>query len=78
MNKKIYTGMKDISRRKIYVGDILESNNEFFVLVCQNPKNKSFYGSLICELGDSCRNIPYDLNNGNGYLVVVSGLNSTL
>ena len=64
------TGLVDKYGQEIYVGDILESEYGYKVLVCHN-KELGFYGSLICELDNSCRNIPYSLNDGTGYSIIV-------
>ena len=53
-------------RCKYVVGDILKSEDEYYVRVCKN-KDGDLYGSLVCEIGHSCRDIPYALNNGIGY-----------
>lgn len=55
----------DDNGEKISVGDILLSEVGYKVLVCKDKNG--YYGSLICEIGNSCRNIPYALNGGKGY-----------
>jgi hypothetical protein len=67
--RKTTTGFTDANGEEIWVGDILECIYGYRVLVCQYPDNKEFYGSLICPIGDSCRNIPYSLNQGNGHVL---------
>jgi hypothetical protein len=66
---KITTGFTDANGEEIWVGDILECIYGYRVLVCQHPDSKEFYGSLICPIGDSCRDIPYSLNQGNGHVL---------
>jgi len=50
----------------INAGDVLKNEYDYFVVVCKN-KYGDLYGSLLCSISDSCRNIPYALNNGKGY-----------
>ena len=57
--------LKDDNGEKISLGDILISEYGYKVLVCK--EGNDFYGSLICEIENSCRNIPYDLNGGKGF-----------
>lgn len=66
-DKELNTGLVDVNGDSIWVGDILESKYGYRVLVCKN--SKGFYGSLICPIEDSCRNIPYALNNGEDYVL---------
>lgn len=51
---------------KISVGDVLRNEDGYFVVVCQY-KSGGLYGSLLCSVDYSCRNIPYSLNNGKGH-----------
>lgn len=51
---------------KIGVGDVLRNEHDYFVVACKD-KSGHWYGSLLCAITDSCRNIPYALNNGSGY-----------
>ena len=67
MDKPENTEFLDNLGNSIYVGDILFSDDEYLVMVCKCPNENNFYGSLICEIEDSCRNIPYALNRGKGY-----------
>ena len=46
------------------VGDILRSQWNYFVLVCKDKDGK-LYGSLICDINDSCRNIPYAIDRNH-------------
>ena len=70
MQNQMFTGLFDDSGSAIYVGDILSSGDGFSVTVCQREDDNSFYGSLNCEIGHSCRDIPYALNGGQGYVKV--------
>ena len=70
MQEVIFTGFFDEEGSAIFVGDILLSEYEYTVTVCFDEEDNSFYGSLNCEIGHSCRDIPYALNNGKGYLKV--------
>lgn len=65
----LYTKFSDDFGNPICVGDILNSSDGYSVMVCMD-KDGDFYGSLICEIGDSCRNIPYALNKGHGYIII--------
>lgn len=58
--------MKDDKGEEIGIDDILMSEYGYKVLVCKDKNG--YYGSLICEIGNSCRNIPYALNGGKGYV----------
>jgi hypothetical protein len=58
--------MHDKDGYKIQVGDILRSDYNYLVVVCKDDHNH-LYGALVCDLNNSCRNIPYDLNNGIDY-----------
>lgn len=71
--KRKFTGYLDDNKNRIYVGDILECRDGYQVEVVMNS-NKEFVGKLICKPGHSCENIPYSLNNGNGYVVIESGI----
>ena len=63
------TGFFDENEFPIYVGDILYCTDGYDVLVCEDDDNH-FYGSLICEIGHSCRDIPYSLNKGQGHVII--------
>jgi hypothetical protein len=62
------TGMNDENGHPIWVGDILQSEYGYQVLVCQG--DSGYYGSLVCPIEDSCRDIPYSLNGGYGHTIV--------
>lgn len=47
--------------------DILHSIDGYDVVV-RKDKDGDFYGVLICKKGHACRDIPYALNNGVGYI----------
>jgi hypothetical protein len=51
---------------KILLGDVLMSEDGYFVVVCQDDDGP-FYGSLLCSINHSCRNVGYHLNNGKGH-----------
>lgn len=70
MQTPVFTGFIDEEGNAIYVGDILSSEYGYTITVCCDKEDNIFYGSLNCEIGHSCRNIPYALNNGHGYIKV--------
>lgn len=70
MQTPVFTGCIDEEGNAVYVGDILSSEYGYAVTVCYDEEDNSFYGSLNCEIGHSCRNIQYDLNSGHGYTKV--------
>ena len=68
-DRNLNTGLVDANGDQIWVGDILESRFGYRVLVCKYSDRDGFYGSLICPIGDSCRDIPYSLDDGIDYIV---------
>lgn len=64
------TPYRDDNARLIMTGDILACKDGYKVLVCKDKTTGDFYGSLICPLDDSCRSIPYHLNNGIGHIII--------
>ena len=52
-------------------GDILQSANGYRILLCKD-KNKTIYGSLICPIGHSSRNIPYFYDNEEDYILIAT------
>lgn len=59
----------DDNNEKIYVGDTLLSEYGYKVLVVKNGNN-SYSGKLVCDENHPCKNIPYSLNKGKGYIKV--------
>lgn len=57
--------MKDKYDRTIQLGDILDSENGYSVIVVEG--DAGWVGKLICKSDHSCENIPYALNDGRGY-----------
>lgn len=70
MQEIVFTGFFDEHGSAIFVGDILLSEYGYTVTVCLDEDDNSFYGSLNCEINHSCRDIPYALNAGKGYIKV--------
>lgn len=64
---KIDTGLKDSEGNTIYTGDILDCEDGFMVYVYQDKNDGAFLGALICEVGHSCREVPYSLGDGQDY-----------
>lgn len=58
-----------VKKQNIFVGDIIKSQFEVITLVCKDC-NGDLYGSLICDINHSCRNIPYAINNGEEYKLI--------
>jgi hypothetical protein len=55
----------------IYIGDTLKSEWGYSVIVVKDTDG-SFSGKLICEDNHSCKNIPYSLNRGKGYIKILN------
>ena len=64
---KEFTKYLDDNKNKIFVGDKLISEWNYEVIVCKSYDG-SFYGQLVCNDKHSCKNIPYALNKGEGYI----------
>ena len=62
------TGLFDDSKNPIFVGDTLKSEHGYEVVVSELEGN--FFGRLVCEDTHACKDIPYSLNGGKGYLKV--------
>ena len=64
------TGFFDDRGVEIMLGDILQNEYNYKVIV--KGKKGDFYGKLICENEkySPCKNIPYALNNGRGFRVI--------
>lgn len=59
-------------KEDIKEGQILESKWNYEVVVRKN--NEGFYGELICDENHPCKNIPYALNDGEGYEINLNNL----
>ena len=55
-----------IKKPNILIGDIIKSEFDVITLVCKD-EGEEIYGSLICQIGHSCRDIPYTINEGEEY-----------
>jgi hypothetical protein len=69
------TGMNDDNLTPIFVGDRLHSKDGYDVIVVTD--GTGFWGKLVCAPSHSCANIPYALNNGVGYSVVMDTADAT-
>jgi len=65
-----WTGLRDRNGQFIHVGDIVNSIFGYNLLVCKDREDGHFYGSLICEIGHSCRNIGYNISNSKEELLI--------
>lgn len=59
--------MKDDNGIEINIGDRLVCKDGYEVIVYAD-ENLELVGKLVCEPTHSCADIPYCLNNGNGYV----------
>lgn len=65
-----FTGYYDDNHEPIFVGDTLKSEWNYKVIVVKDEDGYS--GKLLCDDRHSCKNIPYALNNGKGYIKINS------
>ena len=66
------TNHKDRNGRMIYTGDIVYCKYGYYLLVCEYRNNPGqFYGSLICEVEDSCREAHYSIDNSERAFISV-------
>lgn len=63
--------MKDDNGQEIKLGDVLSSEDGYFVIVRRDSHSGKLYGQLVCKPGHSCERIPYALNGGEGYVKLV-------
>ena len=68
MKKDNFTGYFSDNLKPICVGDKLKSEWGYEVIVVKN--GSEYYGKLVCNSKHSCKDIPYALNSGNGYIHV--------
>lgn len=66
----MFTGFYDDNKKGIFLGDILLSKYGYKVIV-KSDKN-GFYGQLVCKDSHSCKDIPYALNSGKGFLKLIN------
>lgn len=64
--------MNDKHGNKIELGDILDSEDGYAVVVCEY-EGGGWFGKLVCEPSHSCANVPYALNEGRGYTKRAAG-----
>jgi hypothetical protein len=74
IKEKIFTGLYDMNGLPIHLGETLISRWGYSVTVYQDKENGDYYGKLVCRKYErnSCRNIPYSLNNGEDYIIAGS------
>ena len=63
-----FTGYSDDNGNPIFVGQKLESKWGYEVIVCKSDED-AYYGQLVCNDEHSCKNMPYDLNEGKGFTI---------
>jgi hypothetical protein len=63
-------------KKKYKVGDILKSEDGYFVVVFKDSLGE-LYGSLICSLTDSCRDVPYSLDGKHTKIINIFDKNET-
>lgn len=66
---KKFTGFFDDNQKPIYVGETLKSEWNYEVVVIDNGDGE-YSGKLVCDENHSCKNIPYALNKGEGYIKI--------
>jgi hypothetical protein len=59
--------LKDMRGKDVFVGDTLESEHGYRVVVTMDDDREGYHGKLVCEPDHSFANIPYALNGGLGY-----------
>lgn len=67
-----FTGYFDDANNPIFVGDKLKSEWNYEVIVVKD-EDGNYSGKLVCEDSHSCKDIPYALNKGKGYIKIMIG-----
>ena len=67
--KENATGYFDDNNSPIFIGDILKSEYGYQVVVTKD-EDGFLFGKLICRINHPCRNIPYALNKGEGFVKI--------
>ncbi len=70
LQNEIFTGFYDDNNQPILVGDKLKSEWGYEVIVLKD-NDGDYSGKLVCHNNHSCKNIPYDLNKGEGYSKII-------
>lgn len=68
LENEIFTGFYDDNKQPIFVGDKLKNEWDYEVIVVKDDDD--YIGKLVCDDKDSCKNIPYALNKGKGYIKI--------
>ena len=68
-DKKESTGFYDDYYREIFIGDKLKNKNGYTVIVVKG-EDGIFFGKLICDDSNSCKDMPYHLNKGKGHFII--------
>jgi len=67
--EKESTGFFDDNSQPIHVGDTLQSEWNYKVIVIKDSDG-DYTGKLVCDDNHSCKDIPYGLNDGKGYIKI--------
>jgi len=69
MKYKNFTGFLDDNNKPIFLNDKLKSEWGYEIIV-NVDSDGDYYGQLVCDNNHSCKNIPYSLNEGKGFLKI--------
>lgn len=61
--------MKDVTGKEIRPGDTVRTRWGYSLTV-KLGEDGHLFGSLVCDPGHSCRDIPYAMNDGDDLLVI--------
>ncbi len=70
LNERYFTGLFDDTHKPIFLGDKLRSKWNYEVIVVKD-ENGNYIGKLVCDDNHICKNIPYALNKGKGYIKII-------
>ena len=69
LSDELFTGYYDDNHKQILEGDKLRSEWGYEVIVIKD-EDGDYVGKLICNENHTCKNMPYALNDGNGYVKI--------